>query len=61
MKVYEKQEAEDEATAKGSVTAKTYWNYFRAAQSCCGLMFLALGFLFNQFLISSTSYWLCLW
>lgn len=47
--------------AEGCVSAKTYWAYFKAGDSFCGISFLATAFLVNQILISSTDYWLSIW
>lgn len=50
-----------EAMAEGAVSAKTYWQYFKAGESLCSVSFLASAFIVNQILISSTDYWLSLW
>ena len=57
----DKPEAAAEQMAGGSVTAKTYWDYFKSGNSYFGITMLALGFLFSQTLYSVADYWLSYW
>ena len=53
--------AATEQMAGGSVTAKTYWDYFKSGNSYFGITMLALGFIFSQTLYSIADYWLSYW
>ncbi|OXA62200.1 Multidrug resistance-associated protein 4 [Folsomia candida] len=55
------QASKREVMAEGAVSAKTYWEYFKAGDSLCQISFLISAFLVNQLLISTTDFWLSIW
>ncbi|XP_035703251.1 multidrug resistance-associated protein 4 isoform X2 [Folsomia candida] len=56
-----KPEKQSEKMLAGSVTGKTYLEYFNTAESFIGLVFLIVSFLMAQVLLSGNDYWLSFW
>jgi hypothetical protein len=45
----------------GSVTGKTYWEYFGTAESTFGFILLVFVFLSSQIFLSGNDFWLSFW
>ncbi|ODM98987.1 Multidrug resistance-associated protein 4 [Orchesella cincta] len=45
----------------GSISLKTYWDYFRLGNSYVGMFSLLIAFIVSQLLYSFTDYWLSFW
>jgi hypothetical protein len=54
-------ESQVEKMAVGSVSLKTYWEYYRSGDSLCGMILVFLGFIFSQILYTASDYWLSHW
>lgn len=50
-----------EMVAKGKIKNSLYWKYFRASGSYFLLIFVAILFIFTQFISSGSDYWLAHW
>jgi len=61
IKKHEKQDAQEEKMAVGEIGLKTYWEYFKIAESTIGLAILVLVLVLAQLSISSMEYWLSYW
>jgi len=57
----EQQESQVEKMASGSVSLKTYWEYYRSGDSLCGMIMVFVGFVLSQILYSASDWWLAIW